>query len=130
MSAATISTLAIQSPSAARRLFESIAIARTEVVAVAYLARDGRLLGLRHIAGGTDWSVVPPRTVVADALAFAADGVVIAHNHPSGRAEPSSADRRAARILADALAAVDVQLHDSLIVTAKETTSLRAQGLL
>lgn len=130
MSVATVPDLPIHSASAARQLFAALAHAPQEVAAIAYLDRHGRLLGLRHIVGGHDRSVLTPRMVVADALAFGAEAAVIAHNHPSGCAEPSTADRLATRALAGALAAVEVRLHDSLIVTANETTSFRALGLL
>ncbi|WP_097062625.1 JAB domain-containing protein [Sphingomonas guangdongensis] len=114
----------------ARRLFVGLIHPEREMAGVAYLDGSGRLLGLRHVAGGRDWSAVPPRTVVTDALAFDARAAVVAHNHPSGCACPSEADRAFTRVLAQALAAVEVRLHDALILTVEETTSFRALGLL
>lgn len=116
--------------SAARQLFAGLATAPSEIAAIAYLDWAGHVLGLRHIVGGRDWSALPRRTIVTDALAFGAEGALIAHNHPSGRAEPSAADRRATGALARALGVVDVRLHDSLILTADRTISFRALGLL
>jgi DNA repair protein RadC len=121
---------AISCPASARILFESLARASKEIVAVAYLDGGGRLLGLRHAVGARDWCSVAPRRVVTDALAFDARAAVVAHNHPSGSAQPSDSDRRFTRVLAQALALVDVRLHDALILTPHTTTSFRALGLL
>ena len=68
--------------------------------------------------------------MVADALAFGARIVVIAHAHPSGDPAPSAADIAYTRLLARTLAAIDVRLADHLIVAPAGTTRLRALGLL
>ncbi|WP_294291112.1 JAB domain-containing protein [uncultured Sphingomonas sp.] len=116
--------------SKARALFAGLARAESEVAGVAYLSVDSRVLGLRLIAGGADQVRVPPRTLTSDALAFGADGVIVAHNHPSGDPAPSRHDLDHARSLARALALMDVRLVDHLIVTAHATTSLRAMGVV
>lgn len=116
---------------AARALFGRLAEARTEIAAFAYLARDGRLLGMRHLRGAhADMVDIPVRWVVADALAFDAAAVVMAHNHPSGDPTPSAADRAATRRLLVALEPVEVRLIDHLVLARHGTASFRALGWL
>jgi DNA repair protein RadC len=116
---------------AAQALFGRLAGARTEIAAFAYLARDGRLLGMRHMHGDHADSVdVPVRWVVADALAFDAAGVLMAHNHPSGDPSPSRADRATTRRLLGALDPVDVRLVDHLVFARDGWASFRALGWL
>jgi DNA repair protein RadC len=116
---------------AARALFSGLAEARNEIAAFAYLARDGRLLGMRHMQGEhADMVDIPVRWVVADALTFDAAAVVMAHNHPSGDPTPSTADRAATRRLLAALEPVEVRLIDHLIFARGGTASFRALGWL
>jgi DNA repair protein RadC len=73
---------------------------------------------------------VEVRTVAADALAFGARAVVMAHNHPSGDARPSGDDRLLVRRLARALDALEVRLLDHLVLTRDGYSSLRGLGML
>lgn len=117
--------------SAACALFAPIADEAVEVVAIAYLAADRRLLGMRHArSASVDTLNLPIRDIAADALAFGASGVVIAHNHPSGDPTPSTADREATRMLAHALDPLGVRVIDHLVMTRTGFTSFRAMGLL
>lgn len=116
---------------AATRMFAPIAAAPHEVAVFAYLDAGRRLLAMRHIPAGDLASVpVPTRHVAADALAFDAAAVMMAHNHPSGDAAPSHADIAVTRTLDRTLAALDVRLVDHLILTRETVTSFRAIGLL
>jgi len=116
---------------AAEALFAPLARARRETVAYAYLAPDHRLIGLRHMRSRDPGRVdVAIRDVAAHALALDAAAVVMAHNHPSGDPTPSVADREATRLLARALATLDVRLVDHLVVAAGGTASFRRLGLL
>lgn len=116
---------------AARALFGPLAEARTETAGFAYLAGDGRLLGMRHVSSDcADALDLPLRQIVGDALAFDAAGVVMAHNHPSGDPRPSRGDRTATRRLLHALAPVEVRLVDHLIVARGGAVSFRALGWL
>ncbi len=56
--------------------------------------------------------------------------MIIAHNHPSGVAEPSQADERITRRLKAALELVDIRLLDHLIIGDGRATSLAARGLI
>jgi len=73
---------------------------------------------------------VYPREVVRRALAVNAAGVILAHNHPSGAAEPSAADQTLTQALRAACALVDVRVLDHVIVAGHLTHSFAAHGRL
>jgi DNA repair protein RadC len=73
---------------------------------------------------------VHPREVVRAALRRNAAAVIVAHNHPSGVAEPSQADVRITERLRSALALVDVRLLDHFVVGDVDVTSLAERGLI
>jgi DNA repair protein RadC len=73
---------------------------------------------------------VYPREVVKRALAHNAAGVILAHNHPSGVAEPSFQDQALTRALAESLALVDVKVLDHFIVAPGAGLSFAERGLL
>jgi DNA repair protein RadC len=73
---------------------------------------------------------VYPREVVKEALARNAAAVVLAHNHPSGLAEPSRADEYLTQTLKSALQLVDVRVLDHLVVGRGHVVSFAERGLL
>lgn len=73
---------------------------------------------------------VYPREVLKQALALNAASVVLTHNHPSGNAEPSTADLNLTRTLRSALELVDVRVLDHFIVTRGGVLSLVERGLI
>jgi DNA replication and repair protein RadC len=73
---------------------------------------------------------VYPREVVKRALAHNAAALILAHNHPSGVAEPSRADETLTEALKTALALVDVRVLDHFIVGCGEAISFSERGLL
>ena len=85
---------------------------------------------MRHLIGGQDHVAVSIRRIAADALAFDAAGVVIAHNHPSGDATPSARDLAFTRALAAGLRTLEVVLLDHLVIAGPRVTSLRAMGVV
>ncbi len=96
-----------------------------------YLDNRHRVLRFDELFRGTiDGTSVYPREVVKEALAANAAAVILAHNHPSGVAEPSQADERITRRLKSALELVDIRLLDHLIIGDAGTTSLASRGLL
>jgi len=104
---------------------------RHEVFAVLFLDSQHRLLALEELFRGTlDQAAVYPREVVLRALHHGAAAVVLAHNHPSGVAEPSRADEVLTRTLKAALALVDVRVLDHFVVTVSGACSLAERGLL
>jgi DNA repair protein RadC len=68
--------------------------------------------------------------VVKKALGHNAASVILAHNHPSGVAEPSEADRNITRRLSEALALVDIRVLDHLVVGDGETVSFAERGFM
>lgn len=80
--------------------------------------------------GTLDGASVHPREVVRQAIAHNAAALIFAHNHPSGVAEPSDADRRLTRRLKEALALVDIRVLDHFVVGDGEAVSFAERGLL
>ena len=79
---------------------------------------------------GPTVAILPLSLVVKEALAVNAAAVILAHNHPSGVAEPSQADERITKRLKSALELVDIRLLDHLIIGDGRATSLASRGLL
>jgi DNA repair protein RadC len=102
-----------------------------EVFAVLFLDGQLRLLALEEMFRGTlTQTSVYPREVVKRALALNAGAVILAHNHPSGAAEPSRADELLTASLRSALQLVDVRLIDHLVVGRTQVLSFAERGLL
>ena len=102
-----------------------------EVFCCLHLDNRHRLLAYEELFRGTiDGASVHPREVLRQTLAHNAAAVILAHNHPSGIAEPSRADELVTVRLRDALALVDVRVLDHLIVAGPETLSLAERGVL
>ena len=102
-----------------------------EVFCCLFLDNRHRVLCFEKLFRGTiDGTSVYPREVVKEALAVNAAAIILAHNHPSGVAEPSQADERITRRLKSALELVDIRLLDHLIIGDGRATSLASRGLL
>jgi DNA repair protein RadC len=102
-----------------------------EIFAVMFLDSQHRLIVLEELFRGTlTQTSVYPREVVVRALALNAASVVLAHNHPSGTAQPSRADEALTQTLKAALALVDVRVLDHFVVTSTEAVSMAERGLL
>ena len=102
-----------------------------EVFAVVFLDTQYRVIETLEMFRGTlSQTSVYPREVVIEALARNAAAVILAHNHPSGHAEPSRADEMLTRTLKSALALVDVRVLDHFIVTRSGVVSMAERGLV
>jgi len=102
-----------------------------ELFCCLFLDNRHRVLRFEPLFRGTiDGTSVYPREVVKQALAVNAAAVILAHNHPSGVAEPSQADERITRRLKAALELVDIRLLDHLVIGDCHCTSLASRGLL
>ena len=102
-----------------------------EVFCCLYLDNRHRVLRFEELFRGTiDGTSVYPREVVKQALAVNAAAIILAHNHPSGVAEPSQADERITRRIKSALELVDIRLLDHLIIGDGISTSLASRGML
>ncbi|MBA4151874.1 MAG: hypothetical protein C0509_04870 [Acinetobacter sp.] len=102
-----------------------------EVFAVLFLDNQHRVITFEELFRGTlDSCSVHPREVVKRALSHRAGAVIFAHNHPSGVAEPSQADRHITKRLQEALALVDVRTLDHLVIGDHEPVSFAERGWL
>jgi DNA repair protein RadC len=110
----------------------SLAHATQEIFAALFLDAQNRLIAYRELFRGTlTQTSVYPREVVREALRLNAAGIILAHNHPSGAAEPSRADELLTRTLRDSLALVDVRVLDHIIVAGPaRAISFAERGLL
>jgi len=102
-----------------------------ESFSVLYLDAHHRLMEMQTLFRGTlSQASVYPREVVKEALARNAAALVLAHNHPSGIAEPSRADEYLTQTLKSALQLVDIRVLDHLVVGQGEVVSFAERGLL
>ena len=123
---------AFDSPQAVRDYLQlQLAAREHEVFAVLFLDAQQRLLRFDEMFRGTlTQTSVYPREVVRRALALNAGAVILAHNHPSGVAEPSRADEFLTQTLKSALALVDVRVLDHFVVGKGQIVSFAERGLL
>jgi DNA repair protein RadC len=102
-----------------------------EVFCCLFLDNRHRVLAFDELFRGTiDNTTVYPREIVRQALQRNAAAVILAHNHPSGVAEPSEADQLITRRIRGALDLIDVRLLDHFIVGDGVCTSLASRGML
>lgn len=102
-----------------------------EVFTCLFLDSQHRVLRCEDLFYGTlDGAAVYPREVAVRALQYGAAALIFAHNHPSGVAEPSSADRRITERLCAALALLDIRVLDHIIIGQGLSYSFAEQGLL
>ncbi|MCB1730260.1 MAG: DNA repair protein RadC [Halieaceae bacterium] len=102
-----------------------------EVFCCIFLDSQHQVLCCEDLFFGTlDGAAVYPREVATRALQYRAAAVIFAHNHPSGVAEPSAADRRITERLCAALALLDIRVLDHIIVGRGSEFSFAREGLL
>jgi DNA repair protein RadC len=100
-----------------------------EVFACLFLDTRHRVICFEELFHGTiDGAGVHPREVVRRALGHNAAAMIVTHNHPSGVAEPSRADRALTRRLQEAAALIDVRLLDHVVIGDGETVSFADRG--
>ncbi len=112
-------------------LRSTLADKKREVFAVVFLDNQHAVIGLEVLFYGTiDGASVYPREIVKAALDYNAAAVILAHNHPSGMAEPSTADHRITERIVDALNTVDIRVLDHLIIGGNTSVSFAERGLI
>jgi DNA repair protein RadC len=123
---------ALSSPTAVRDFLRlKLAGLGHEVFMGVFLDTQNRVLAVEELfRGSLTQTSVYPREVVKRALAHNAGGLIFAHNHPSGVAEPSQADRWLTDQLKTALALVDVKVLDHFIVAGAQGLSFAERGWL
>lgn len=119
-------------PAAVKRYLQhTISNKLREEFLLLYLDSQHRLIKTESLFSGTiDASPVYPRIVVQHALAHNAAAVILAHNHPSGVAEPSRADRSITERLVQALMLVDIKVLDHFVVGDTDVISFAERGWL
>lgn len=104
---------------------------KNEVFCALFLDNRHRVLSFEELFFGTiNGASVHPRVVIQRCMEINAGAVIFAHNHPSGIAEPSHADKSMTIRLKEALEFVDVRVLDHIVVGAEGTTSFAETGLL
>ena len=102
-----------------------------EVFLVLFLDRENCLICDEEISRGTvDFVAVHTREIIRRALELGASYLLLAHNHPTGRLEPSWPDRRLTNEIATAARAMGMAVHDHVIVSFKGFCSFRENGLI
>lgn len=122
----------MSSPEATRHFLSSrLRGLRHEVFAILFLDNQHRLIAFEELFQGTlDACSVHPRQVVERALILNAAAVILSHNHPSGVAEPSGADRHITDRLREALGLIEVRVLDHLVVGEGRPVSFAERGWL
>lgn len=123
---------ALTSPADTRRLVSSYLRDKPhEVFAALFLDNQHRLIAFEELFRGTlDAASVYPREVVKQALKHNAAALIFAHNHPSGVAEPSQADRQITERLVRALGLMDIRVLDHFVVGDGVPVSFAERGWL
>jgi DNA repair protein RadC len=122
----------LDSPGAVRDYLRLTLAARPhEIFMAVFLDAQNRVVSTEELFRGTlTQTSVYPREVVKRALYHNAASAIFAHNHPSGVAEPSQADRQLTTALKQALALVDTRVLDHFIVAGSDILSFSERGLL
>ncbi len=116
---------------AADLLAPLFADAQGEKLVVLHLDAERRVLEVaEHPLGSEEAVELPMRDIIDAAFRLGSAGLVVAHNHPSGDAQPSAADIHATRRLAETAASVGICLQDHLIFAGRSCRSFRELGLL
>lgn len=104
---------------------------KIEVFKVIFLNKGNAVITEETVSSGTvDEAHVHPREIVKKALEYHATGVILVHNHPSGRCEPSQEDLYITRKIKTACEFVSVKVLDHLIIGGDQYFSFRERGML
>ena len=127
----TCSETPLTNPAETRQYFQvMLGTSEHEIFSCVMLDNRNRPIAYREMFRGTiDGASVYPREVVKQALSDNAAAIILAHNHPSGNPEPSSADINITKRLKDALALVDIRVLDHMII-GEDVTSFSERGLI
>ena len=102
-----------------------------ERVRVLYLNSQNMLIHDEHVGDGSiDEAAIHPREVIRRALDIGASALILVHNHPSGKPEPSRADIDVTNRIAEAGRLLGIVVHDHVIIGRQGHVSLRSKGLI
>ena len=114
-----------------RELFEDGTIELQEHFYVLFLNRSNRIIGhYRHTIGGATGVVVDTKIILGAALNCLAQGLILAHNHPSGNLQASDADIKLTKNFKEACKIMEITLFDHLIITTDSYYSFADEGML
>lgn len=100
-----------------KQLFDRDSINLIEEFIVLFVNRANETIGYIKFSGGFNAALVDPRVIYSVALKSAASGIIIAHNHPSGRTSPSIQDKAITNKIKEGCKLLDLNFLDHLIVT-------------
>ena len=122
----------LSSAQAARRYLQlKMAKQDQEIFSVLFLDSQHRVISIDEMFFGTiDSAAVHPRIILKRCLEYNCAAVILCHNHPSGIAEPSNADKQITELIKDALALCDIRVIDHFIFAAGNTVSFAERGLI
>ncbi|MGQ0829335.1 MAG: DNA (cytosine-5-)-methyltransferase [Bacteroidota bacterium] len=113
-----------------RKIFNPGELELQEQMMVLYLNNSGDVIGYtKHSVGGITGTVVDTRLILAGALKSLSTGIIISHNHPSGRLQPSNSDITITKKLKEAAKSFDIELIDHIIITKDGHYSFADEGL-
>jgi len=123
---------AFENPAVTRRfLLSKLRHQPREVFGVLFLDNAHRVIAFEELFHGTiNGASVYPRVVLQRSLSLNAAAVILAHNHPSGIAEPSTADQQITETLCKVLTMVDIRVLDHFVIGEAEAVSFAERGLL
>ena len=102
-----------------------------EVFSCLFLDNAHRFIHFEELFHGSiNEAAIYPRELIRQVYQHNAAAVILAHNHPSGIAEPSEADKRITQEIKSILSAIEVRLLDHIIIGEGAMTSFASQGLL
>jgi DNA repair protein RadC len=121
---------ALRSPEVVMRYIQGVLSRRErEIFLVLFLDNQHRLIRHEEMFAGTiDCVEIHPREIVREAMKANAAALILAHNHPSGKAEPSQADRIITEQVIKACQLLDIRVLDHLVIGNGESVSFAARG--
>ncbi|MDD4998826.1 MAG: DNA repair protein RadC [Syntrophales bacterium] len=104
---------------------------KDEEFCVIYLDAQNQIIEFETVQQGiANQAVVYPRQVLEKALRKKASALILAHNHPSGHVRPSDADIRLTRTIQETARALDILIHDHIIIGENRFFSFREEGIM
>ncbi|MCB0853191.1 MAG: DNA repair protein RadC [Bacteroidetes bacterium] len=102
-----------------------------EIFTVIFLNRNNEIIAEEQLfTGGVSATIIDPRIVFRKAVQYLASSIILAHNHPSGNLQPSSADKDITAKLRDAGKLLDINVLDHLIISYRGYFSFADEGVL
>lgn len=112
-------------------LRSSMAYSSKEQFRILFLNKKNHIIANKVIAEGTiDQVAIYPREIAKLTLDFSASAIILVHNHPSGKANPSHMDINVTKKIVSVLKPFDILVHDHIIISTNEEFSFKSNGLI